>query len=67
MAPLVMSSPMRSILRITTLVASLLLTVWIVPGCSPNEGDSGKMDTGAMPSGKMDGATDKGKMDGSPK
>ena len=68
---------MRSFLRLTTLVASLLVTAWAVPGCSSNETTGGKME-GAMPSGKMerrhgqgqDGAADKarwrhqGKMDG---
>ena len=56
---------MRSFLRLTTLAASLLVTVWILPGCSSNDEAGGKMNTGAMPSGKMDGgAMDKGKMDG---
>jgi hypothetical protein len=57
---------MRLLLRLTTLFASLLLTAWAFPGCSPsNEGDAGKMEGGAVPSGKMGGAMDKGKMDGS--
>jgi hypothetical protein len=55
---------MRSILRLTTLVAALLLTAWALPGCSSDEGAGGKMDSGAMESGKMGGAMDKGKMDG---
>ena len=55
---------MRSYLRLTTLVASMLLTIWAFPGCSSNEGDGGKMDGGTMPSCKMGGAMDKGKMDG---
>jgi hypothetical protein len=63
---------MRLFLRLTTLVASCLLTVWALPGCSDNEGTGGKMEGGAMPSGKMEGgamdkmegAMDKGKMDG---
>jgi hypothetical protein len=56
---------MRSFLRLTTLVTSLFLTVWALPGCSSNEGDAVKTDAGAMPSGKMDGgAMEKGKMDG---
>src|SRR5258708_27191249 len=59
------SSLMRSYLRLTTLVASLLASVWFLPGCSPNEGTGGKMDSSAMPTGKMDGgAMDKGKMRG---
>jgi uncharacterized protein involved in copper resistance len=64
---------MRWYLRLTALVASLLVTAWALPGCSSNEGnagkmdgamDKGKMDGGAMETGKMDGAMDKGKMDG---
>jgi hypothetical protein len=55
---------MRSFLRLTTLVASLLVTAWAFPGCSSDEGTGGKMDSGAMPTGKMGGAMDKGKMDG---
>jgi hypothetical protein len=56
---------MSSFLRCTTLAASLLVTVWALPGCSSNEDAGSKMDAGAMPSGKMDGgAMDKGKMDG---
>jgi hypothetical protein len=56
---------MRWLLRLTTLVASLFLTVWALPGCSSNEGDAVKTDTGAMEKGKMDGgAMEKGKMDG---
>jgi len=56
---------MRCFLRLTTLAASLLVTVWALPGCSSNEEAGGKMNGGAMPSGKMDGgAMDKGKMDG---
>jgi hypothetical protein len=55
---------MRSILRFTTLNASLLLALWAFPGCSSNEGDGGKMDASAKPSGKMGGAMDKGKMEG---
>jgi hypothetical protein len=59
---------MRAYLRLTTLVASILLTMWAFPGCSSNEGDGGKMDGGAMDKGKMDGgAMDKGKMDGTSK
>jgi hypothetical protein len=56
---------MRSFLRLTTLVASCLLTVWALPGCSDNEGTGGKMEGGAMPSGKMEGgAMPSGKMEG---
>jgi hypothetical protein len=67
---------MRSFLRLTTLIASCLLTVWALPGCSSDQGtgakmesgagamDKGKMDGGAMETGKMGGAMDKGKMDG---
>jgi hypothetical protein len=68
---------MRSFLRLTTLVASLFVTAWALPGCSPNAGetaktdtgrDKGKMDGGAMDKGKMDGgAMDKEKMDGATK
>jgi hypothetical protein len=55
---------MRSILRLTTLVASLLMTAWAFPGCSSDEGTAGKMDSGAMTTGKMEGgASDKGKLD----
>ncbi len=54
---------MRSLLRLTTLVASLLLTAWAVPGCSSDDTAGGKMQ-GAAPSGKMEGAMDKGKMRG---
>ena len=57
---------MRSFLRLTTLVASLLVTAWAVPGCSSDEDDragEGKME-GAMDKGKMEGAMDKGKMGG---
>ena len=54
---------MRLFLRLTTLVASLLMTAWAVPGCSSNDTIGGKME-GAMPSGKMEGAMDKGKMEG---
>ena len=53
---------MRSFLRLTTLVASLLMTAWAVPGCSSNDTTGGKME-GAKPSGKMEGAMDKGKME----
>jgi hypothetical protein len=55
---------MRWYLRLTTVVASLFVTIWAFPGCSSNEGASGKMDSGAMPSGKMEGAMDKGNMEG---
>jgi hypothetical protein len=55
---------MRSLLRLTAVVASCLLSVWALPGCTGNEDTGGKMDKGAMPSGKMDGAMDKDKMDG---
>ena len=55
---------MRSFLRLTTLVASFLLTVWALPGCSSDHGTEGKMESGAMDKGKMDGAMDKGKMEG---
>ena len=55
---------MRSASRLMTLVAALLVTAWAVSGCSPDEGDKGKMGGGTMTSGKMDGAMDKGKMDG---
>jgi uncharacterized protein involved in copper resistance len=56
---------MRSFLRLTTLAALLLVTVWALPGCSSHEDARAKMDGGGMPSGKMDGgAMDKGKMDG---
>jgi len=68
---------MRSFLRLTTFVASCLLTLWALPGCSSDQGtgdkmesgamDKGKMDGGAMDKGKMDGAMDKGKMDGTSK
>jgi hypothetical protein len=69
---------MRSILRISTLAASLSLAVWALPGCSSDDGAGSKMGGGAMPSGKMDGgamdkgkmgggATDEGKMDGTSK
>ena len=54
---------MRSFLRLTTLVASLLMTAWAVPGCSSKDTTGGKME-GAKPSGKMEGAMDKGKMEG---
>lgn len=66
---------MRSILRLTTLVASLLMTAWAIAGCSSNDSagekiqgamDKGKME-GAMDKGKMEGAMDKGKMDSTPK
>ena len=71
---------MRSFLRLTTLVASLLMTAWAVPGCSSKDTTGGKMEVGkvhvrtrvpsrvarwaAMDKGKMEGATDKGKMGG---
>ena len=56
---------MRAYLRITTLVASLLVTAWAFPGCSSSDdGPTAKLDTGAMSSGKMSGGMDKGKMDG---
>jgi hypothetical protein len=59
---------MHSFLRLTTFVASCLLTVWALPGCSGNEGAGGKMDGGAMSTGKMEGgAMDKGKMEVPPK
>jgi hypothetical protein len=68
---------MRSFLRLTTLVASLLMTAWAIPGCSsddtaggkmPGASPGGKMEGGAMDKGKMEGgATDKGKMDSAPK
>ena len=54
---------MRSFLRLTTLVASLLMTAWTVPGCSSNDTTGGKME-GAKPSGKMEGSMEKGKMEG---
>ena len=55
---------MRSFLRCTTLAASLLVTVWAVPGCSSNEDAGGNMDAGAMDKGKMGGgAMSTGKMD----
>src|SRR5262249_17967478 len=65
---------MRLFLRISALLAPLLLSAWALPGCSSDEG-GGKMGTGAMTDGKMDGgamaggkmeagAMDKGKMDG---
>ena len=54
---------MRSFLRLTTLVASLLMIAWAVPGCSSNDTTGGKME-GAKPSGKMEGAMEKGKMGG---
>ena len=54
---------MRSYLRLTSLVASLLMTAWAVPGCSSNDTTGGKME-GAKPSGKMEGAMEKGKMEG---
>jgi hypothetical protein len=54
---------MRPLLRLTTLVASLLLTAWAIAGCSSNDSAGEKM-PGAMPSGKMEGAMDKGKMEG---
>jgi hypothetical protein len=56
---------MRTFLRLTTLVAPLLLTICAFSGCSSDEGAGGKMNGGAMNKGKMDGgAMDKGKMDG---
>jgi len=56
---------MRFFIRTTTLVASLLVTAWALPGCSPtDEGTAAKMDNGAMASGKMGGAMDKEKLDG---
>ena len=64
---------MRSLLRLTALVASLIVTAWTFTGCSPAETGGGKMqgpapsgtmDGGAMDKGKMGGAMDKGKMDG---
>jgi hypothetical protein len=56
---------MRSFLRITTLVASLLVTAWVFPGCSSSdEGTAPKMDSGAMTTGKMGGAMESGKMGG---
>jgi len=64
---------MRSLLRLTTLNASLLMAAWAVPGCSSDEttggkmqgaAPSGKMEGGAMDKGKMEGAMDKGKMEG---
>ena len=57
---------MRSHLRLTTLVASLLVTAWAFPGCSSaEEGQPAKTDSGAMPSGRMaGGAMDKDKMGG---
>jgi hypothetical protein len=55
---------MRAFLRLTTLVASFLVTVWALPGCSSNEGAGGKMDSGAMKGGEMSGPMDKGKMNG---
>jgi pentapeptide MXKDX repeat protein len=56
---------MRWYLRLTTLVASLVVTAWALPGCSSNEETGGRMDGGAMDKGKMDGgAMEKGKMDG---
>jgi hypothetical protein len=57
------SSPMRSFLRLTTLIASLLWAACTFPGCSQDEGKGSKIDGGAMPTGKMSGAKDKGKMD----
>jgi hypothetical protein len=51
-------------LRLTTLAASLLVTAWAFPGCSSDEGTAGKIDSGTMSTGKMDGAMDKGKMGG---
>jgi hypothetical protein len=53
---------MRLLLRLTTLVASLLITAWAIPGCSSDDSGGGKMG-GATPSGKMEGAVDKGKME----
>jgi hypothetical protein len=56
---------MRSFIRITPLVASLLVTAWVFPGCSSSdEGTAPKMDSGAMTTGKMGGAMDKGKVGG---
>jgi hypothetical protein len=55
---------MRWYLRLTTLVASLLVTAWAFPGCSSDEGTEGKTDSGAISTGKMDDAMDKGKMGG---
>ncbi len=34
---------MRSLLRLTTLVASLFVTAWTVTGCSSDETAGGKM------------------------
>ena len=50
--------------RLRSLIAALLLAVAALPGCSSDEPQGGKMD-GAMEKGKMDGgAMEKGKMDG---
>jgi hypothetical protein len=66
---------MRSVLRISTLLASLLVAACALPGCSSDEGTAAKTDSGAMTTGKMGGggmdkdkmggAMDKDKMDGS--
>ena len=62
---------MRPYLRHMAVVAPLLLTAWVFPGCSQDEGAGSKMDgampgakSGAMDKGKMEGAMDKGKMEG---
>jgi hypothetical protein len=56
---------MRFFLRITTVVASLLVTAWALPGCSSSdEWTAAKMDSGAMDKDKMGGAMDKDKMAG---
>ena len=57
---------MRSYLRLTTLAALFLVSVWAFPGCSSSEqGPAPKMESGAMDTGKMGGGTmDKDKMSG---
>ena len=42
---------MRSFLRLTTLVASVLVTAWAVPGCSSRR----RQPAGKMEAGKADG------------
>jgi hypothetical protein len=54
---------MRFSPRLASLAGAFLLAALTVPGCSPNEGDSGKMD-GAMDKGKMSGPKESGKMSG---
>ena len=65
---------MRRYFQIAALTSSLLVAGVALSGCSPEEGTGGKMDGGAMSSGKTDGepwtrarwkaSMDKDKMDG---